>query len=135
MAGITVIALNGHSVLFPDNISFFRKNFGESIPIISIKHAVIEVGSLAVKAGESLCVPFAEYPNNRAICLTTHDFDKPELVVLVLNEMPHFIELNPFYYIGYFSFRKSFFRLTYLIIDYRRPGFEDFRQHVKRCFA
>jgi len=135
VAGIAVIALNGGSVLFPDNMVFFWQNFGESIPVVGIKYAVIEVRNFAVKTGESVGVVFAEYPRNRAPRFTIYGFDKPELVGLVLNEMPHFIELNFLYLIRYFSSRKSVSRLAYPIIDYRRPGFEDFRQYVERCFA
>ena len=117
MAGITVIALDGHSVFFPDNMSFFWQNFGESVPIVGIEYTVIKVSDFVVKPGESVCVTFAEYPSNRSPRFTIHGFDKPELIVLLLNEMPHFIELDLLYFIGYFNFRESVSRLAYPIID------------------
>ena len=102
MACIAVITLNGNSVFFSDNMVFFRQNFGESIPIVGIKYTVIEVRNFAVKPGEGFGVPFAEYPSDQAPSFTIHGFDKPELVGLLLNEMPHFIELNLLYFKGRF---------------------------------
>ena len=63
---------------------------------------MIEVRNFAVKPGESFRVPLAGYLSNHTSCFTLYGFDKPEFIGLFLNEMPHFIELNLFYFIGYF---------------------------------
>jgi len=135
VAGVAVVALNGNGMLFTDNVSFMRQYFGESVPSIGIEYAVFEVRDFVVKSSECLGIPFAKYPSNGASRFAIYGFDKPKLVGLLLNEMPHFIEFNFLYFIGYFSFMESVSRLAYPIIDYRRPGFEDFRQHVERCFT
>jgi len=84
-------------------MAFFRQDFGESIPIVSIKYAAIEVRNFAVKPSESFGVPFAEYPSSRTPRFTIYGFDKSEFVGLILNEMSHFIKLNLLYFIGYWQ--------------------------------
>ena len=79
MASITVVMFYSDCMRLPDNMSFGRKNFCKSIPIIGIEHAIFEMFYLIIESLECCSITTAEHPGHSSPCTTVNSLDDPKL--------------------------------------------------------
>src|SRR5579871_5201361 len=77
---VAVVPLNGDCAGLADDVAFFGKNFGESVPIIGVEDAIRQVLYLVVEPPERCSITTADHPGNSSPCATIHRFDDPEFV-------------------------------------------------------
>ena len=82
MTNIAVVLLNADCMFFPDNMSFGRQNFCESVPIISKKEAISTMFNFVVKSLECRCIAVAKNPCYCSPRIAVNSFYEPEFVFL-----------------------------------------------------
>ena len=79
MTGIAVVAFNSSRAAFPDNMTIFRQNFCESVPVIRVEYTLFQMLHFVVQSSERCSITTTEYPGDSSPCAAIHRLDEPFL--------------------------------------------------------
>jgi hypothetical protein len=77
MSGVTVVTFDAVSMGFINDVAFGRQDLGERIPLIRVKHTLLQVIHFVVQSPKGCSITMAEYPGHSSPCATVNRLDDP----------------------------------------------------------
>jgi hypothetical protein len=78
--GVAVVALYGDSVRLAYDVALVWEHFCESVPVVCVENATLQVLHFVVEPPECCRITTAEHPGHGSPCITVNGLDDPKLV-------------------------------------------------------